>query len=120
MADVRIYLYMCFSFYTSCLKEMLLQTLKHSVWVTSTRIVDIVLSPVHQCHVDCYTRTVYVFRDRLIATKSCSAMCALSTACHVLENNAAENCVATLDGDVNRQKKMSEDMLDDAASFINK
>lgn len=66
------------------------------------------------------TGSLCVFRDRLIATKSCSALCALSTACLLVENNATENCVAPLDGDVNRQKKMSEDMLDDAASYINK
>ena len=119
MANVRIYLYMYFRFYALCLKETLLQTLKHSVWVMSTRIIYIVLSSSINT-MSTVTGTVCVFRDRLIATKSCSAMFALSTACLVVENTTAENCFSPLDGGVNRKKKMSEDMLDDAASYINK
>lgn len=38
LADVHTYLYMCVKFCASCLKETLLQTLKHSVWVTSNRM----------------------------------------------------------------------------------
>jgi hypothetical protein len=63
MADVCTYLYMCFRFYASCLKEMLLQTLKRSVWVTSTRRIYIVLSPVHQYQVNCYGHGVCIPRS---------------------------------------------------------
>jgi len=63
---------------------------------------------------------MYVFRDRLIATKSLGAMCALSTPCLVVENTTAENCFEPLDGEANRKKKMSDNILNDAASCINK
>lgn len=53
----------CFWFYASRLKETLLQTLKHSVWVTLTRIMYIVLSPIHQFQVDSYGHDVCIPRS---------------------------------------------------------
>ena len=49
MADVRT---TCTC--ASCLKETLLRTLKHSIWVTSTRIMYTVLSPIYQFQVGSY------------------------------------------------------------------